>query len=81
MLITIELAQVLVEKGERERAAHLAAESFTIMRSWGLHKDALSAWLVFQDALTQGPPAPDDLFERIGKYYRRHWVNPAAIGG
>lgn len=79
VLITIELAQVLVEKGEQERAARLAAESFTIMRSWGLHKDALSAWLVFQEALAQGP-APDDLFERIGKYYRRHWVKPGEFG-
>lgn len=79
VLITIELAQVLVEKGERERAARLAAESFTIMRNWGLHKDALSAWLVFQEALVQGP-APDDLFDRIGKYYRRHWVKPGEFG-
>ncbi len=79
LLITIELAQVLVEKGEQERAARLAAESFTIMRSWGLHKDALSAWLVFQEALAQGP-TPDDLFDRIGKYYRRHWVKPGEFG-
>jgi tetratricopeptide (TPR) repeat protein len=79
VLITIELAQVLVEKGDQERAARLAAESFTIMRSWGLHKDALSAWHVFQEALAQGP-APDGLFERLGKYYRRHWVKPGELG-
>jgi hypothetical protein len=52
------------------------------MRSWGLHKDALSAWLVFEEALAQGP-APDGLFDRIGKwkYYRRHWVKPGVFGG
>jgi hypothetical protein len=67
-------------EGERERAARLAAESFTIMRSWGLHKDALSAWLVFQEALAQ-EASPDDLVDRIGKYYRRHWGTPGVFGG
>jgi len=41
-----------------------------------LHKDALAAWLVFQDALSQerGVAA---IFERVGEYYRRHWFLPA----
>lgn len=80
VLITIELAQLLTEKGEPERAARLAAESFAIMKGWGLRTDALSAWIVFQDALAQGAGV-GDLFERIGEYYRRHWVRPGRFEG
>lgn len=76
VLVTIELAQVLTRKGEPARAAQLAAESYTIMKSWGLHNDALAAWLVFQDALSYGKTL-GDLFERLGEYYRRHWFTPA----
>jgi len=72
VLVTIDLARVLAAKGEAARAAQLAAECYSIMKNWGLHKDALAAWLVFQDALSQerGIAA---IFERVGEYYRRHW--------
>lgn len=75
VLVTIDLAKVLVKKGEVTRAAQLVAESFSILRNWGLHKDALVAWVVFQNALSQGQLG-GDLFERIGKYFRRHWMAP-----
>ncbi|HTG31719.1 MAG TPA: tetratricopeptide repeat protein [Thermoanaerobaculia bacterium] len=76
VLVTIDLAWVLAAKGEPARAAQLAAECYSIMKNWGLHKDALAAWLVFQDALSQerGMAA---IFERVGEYYRRHWFLPA----
>ncbi|HEX6899315.1 MAG TPA: hypothetical protein VF789_06355 [Thermoanaerobaculia bacterium] len=72
VLVTIDLAQVLVRKGELARAARLAAESYSILRNWGLRQDALAAWMVFQEALAQGKLA-GDLFERMGGYFRRHW--------
>jgi tetratricopeptide (TPR) repeat protein len=76
VLVSIDLAQVLAAKGELARAAQLATECYSIMRNWGLHKDALSAWLVFQDALAQGT-ATRDVFERLEAYFRRHWFMPA----
>lgn len=76
VLVTIDLAQVLSAQGEPGRAARLAAECYSIMRHWGLHKDALAAWVVFQEALSQGR-IMDEIFERIGGYYRRHWFIPA----
>jgi tetratricopeptide (TPR) repeat protein len=75
-LVTIDLAQVLAAKGEPARAAQLAAECYSIMRNWGLHKDALAAWLVFQDALSQGE-IRGGIFGRVEEYYRRHWFRPA----
>jgi tetratricopeptide (TPR) repeat protein len=76
VLVTIDLARVIAAKGEPGRAAQLAAECYSIMRNWGLHKDALAAWLVFQDALSQGRGIAE-IFERVGEYYRRHWFLPA----
>ncbi len=75
VLVSIDLAQVLVGKGESARAAELVAECYPIMKNWGMHKDALAAWLLFRDALATG--AMGGIFERIGAYYRRHWFVPA----
>lgn len=76
VLVSIEMAQVLTRMGEPARAAELAAQCFSVMKSWRLHNDALAAWIVFQEALAEGA-AQGDLFERVEAYYRRHWVRPA----
>jgi tetratricopeptide (TPR) repeat protein len=76
VLVSIEIAQVLTQKGETARAAEMAAQCFSIMKSWRLHNDALAAWIVFQDALAQGA-AEGKVFDKIEAYYRRHWVRPA----
>ncbi len=76
VLVTIDLAQILTRKGESARAAQLASECHTIMAGWGLHRDALTAWLVFCDALAQDR-VKIDLFERLGDYFRRHRFRPA----
>lgn len=78
VLVTIDLAAVLTAKGETARAAELASQCFSIMQRWGLHRDALAAWLVFQDALAHGS-ALGNLFERIGGYYRRYWFRPGKL--
>lgn len=54
VLVTIDLAQVLVQRGARLRAAQLAAECYSILKNWSLQRDALAAWLVFQEALSHG---------------------------
>lgn len=79
VLVSIELAQVLVRRGEPARASQLVAEILPIMKGWGMHKDALAAWAVFQKALVQGTAAAD-LFARVSDYYRRHWFIPATFG-
>jgi tetratricopeptide (TPR) repeat protein len=78
VLVSIDLAKVLTWKGEIARAAELAGQCYSIMKSWGLHRDALAAWLVLQQALAQGHGL-GDIFQRIEVYYRRHWVRPAAF--
>lgn len=80
ILVTIDLAQVLTAKGETERAAQLAAECYSIMKNWGLHKDALAAWVVFQEALSK-ENVWSVFFGRFGEYFRRHWYMPARFEG
>src|SRR5436305_8517434 len=78
VLVSIDLAKVLTWKGEIARAAELVAQCYAIMKGWGLHRDALAAWLVLQKTLAQGH-ALGDIFQRIEIYYRRHWVRPATF--
>jgi ATP/maltotriose-dependent transcriptional regulator MalT len=78
VLVSIDLAEVLTWQGDVARAAELATQCYSIMKSWGLHRDALSAWLVLQKTLAQGHGI-GDIFQRIEQYYRRHWVKPAVF--
>jgi tetratricopeptide (TPR) repeat protein len=77
VLLSIDLAELLVFKGEPKRAADLVEQCYPILKSWGLHSDALAAWLVFRDALTHR--RLDSVFSRMREYFRRHWVKPAAL--
>ncbi|HSN89250.1 MAG TPA: hypothetical protein VL025_20965 [Thermoanaerobaculia bacterium] len=77
VLLSIDLAETLVRNGEPNRAAELVAQCYPIMAAWGLHRYALSAWLVLEDAI--GQQQAGSIFQRIREYYRRHWVNPEAF--
>lgn len=78
VLVSIDLAEVLVKKGETNRAAELAEECYPIFEAWGLHRYALAAWLFFQHALAEHQV--EGVFRRIRVYYRRHWANPPELG-
>ncbi len=77
VLLSIDLAELVVHKGEPARAAELVEQCHPILQAWGLHSDALAAWLVFRDSLAHRQL--DSLFPRIRDYFRRHWVTPAAF--
>jgi tetratricopeptide (TPR) repeat protein len=77
VLLSIDLAELLVFKGEPARAADLVEQCYPVMKNWGLHSDALAAWLVFRDSLKQRQL--DSVFPRMREYFRRHWVKPAAL--
>jgi ATP/maltotriose-dependent transcriptional regulator MalT len=78
VLVSIDLARVLTAQGEPARAAEMVAQCYSIMAGWGLHRDALAAWLVLQEALAHRT-ARDATFQEIERYYRRHWVRPGAF--
>jgi ATP/maltotriose-dependent transcriptional regulator MalT len=76
VLVSIDLAETLVQKGEPARAAELIQGCYPLLLAWGLHKDALAAWLVFQQVLAQGQAG---IFQRVREYYHRHWSRPGAF--
>lgn len=79
VLISIDLAETLVKKGEAQRAAELIAQCYPILKGWGLHRYALAAWMFFERALGEAQ-AGGAIFRRIREYYHRHWVRPATFG-
>lgn len=78
VLISIDLAEVFVKRGEPNRAAELAEQCYPILKGWGVHRYALAAWLFFQRTLAQGQVG-EAVFRRIREYYVRHWVRPARL--
>src|SRR3954451_14514438 len=76
VLVSIDLAEVLVSRGEAARGVTLIKESYPIMQAWRLHRYALAAWIVFEKAVTQGEAG--EIFRRIRDYYRRYWARPVA---
>jgi tetratricopeptide (TPR) repeat protein len=74
VLLSIDLAELFVEKGEARRAADLVAQTHPILKSWGLHRYALAAWLFFQRTL--GEERTGEVFRRIREYYQRFWSRP-----
>jgi ATP/maltotriose-dependent transcriptional regulator MalT len=78
VLVSIDLAEVLVAEGQAARAVALIKDSYPIMKAWRLHRYALAAWVVFEQAVAQGQAS--DIFRRIRDYYRRYWIRPVAFG-
>jgi ATP/maltotriose-dependent transcriptional regulator MalT len=77
VLVSIDLAEVLVAQGQVERAAGLIKDSYPILQAWRLHRYALAAWIVFEKAVAQG--GAREIFRRIRGYYRRYWIRPVAF--
>ncbi|HEY0783577.1 MAG TPA: tetratricopeptide repeat protein [Thermoanaerobaculia bacterium] len=77
LLVSIDLAEAYVAAGEPELAARLVAELVPIIVRWGLHRDALSAWSILQDALELR--RAEGLFGALQEYFRRHWVKPGTF--
>jgi tetratricopeptide (TPR) repeat protein len=80
LLVAIELAETYVASGEYLRAATFAAEVYPLLAERSLHRHALAAWLVLQEALERSAAEElavrRDLFRRLALYYRRTWHNP-----
>ncbi len=80
LMVSIDLAEAHLAAGEGASAARLLSQVTPIMASWRLHRNATSAWLLFQkllnERMTEG--AAGSLFSRIRLYYRRNWHVPEA---
>ncbi|HVT58334.1 MAG TPA: tetratricopeptide repeat protein [Thermoanaerobaculia bacterium] len=78
LLVSIDLAETYVARGAFEPAEKLVREVYPIMASWKLHRHALAAWLVLQEALELRQI--DGVFDRLQLYYRRYWNKAVEFG-
>jgi tetratricopeptide (TPR) repeat protein len=81
LMVSIDLAEAHVAVGEIATAGRLLAEVTPIMTAWRLHRNAMAAWLMFQQALeeqVQAGATARTLFARIRLYYLRYWHVPQA---
>lgn len=82
LMVSIDLAEAGVAAGEMATALRFLAETAPIMAGWNLHRNALAAWLTFQETLEErralGAAALAPLFDNLRRYYSRYWYVPAA---
>jgi len=71
VLATLDLAEAMAEGRKYDEAAHLVRGLYPLMATWGLHRWALAAWLLLENALRLREL--DGIFLRIRAYYRRYW--------
>ena len=76
-LISVELAEVHVARGQHEEAARLVEDFLPLLRAWGLHAEGLALWLLMQKAIRERR-ARADLFRRMADYLHRAWYQPLA---
>jgi hypothetical protein len=71
VLVTLDLAKALVEGRQFDDAVMLTREKYPVVTAWRLHRWALAAWLLLQNALELRQL--DGLLVRLRLYYRRYW--------
>jgi tetratricopeptide (TPR) repeat protein len=69
-LATLELAVLFLEEGQAEKVQNLARQMAPIFKSQGVHREALAALKLFQDAAEQ-KAATLDLARRLVPYLQR----------
>jgi tetratricopeptide (TPR) repeat protein len=74
-LLTLELAAIRLQQGRLTETRRLASESLPLFHSLGLHREAIAAFLVFQEALER-ETATVELVREIAAYLRASRNNP-----
>jgi tetratricopeptide (TPR) repeat protein len=77
LFISIDLAEAYTAAGRFEEAAKLTRDVYPIMTTWKMHRHALAAWLIFQNALELRQV--DGIFANLRIYYRRYWNKEVAF--
>jgi tetratricopeptide (TPR) repeat protein len=74
-LVTLDLTAVYVEKGEMQKAWRTAGRLVPLFQSWGVHAEAMAAWLLLQRAFS-AKTASGGLIREVACYLQRSWKNP-----
>lgn len=73
--VTLDLAAHHLQLGQLAETKRLASESLPLFRSLGVHREAIAAFLVFQEA-AEREAATVDLVREIATYLRAARANP-----
>ena len=79
VLISLDLAEVVMARGGYEEALGLVANLQPVLQGWGMHPEGRAVWLLMVDALRKGT-AHTDAFRRMADYIRRAWHRPIRRG-
>lgn len=79
VLISLDLAEVVMTRGGYEEALRLVADLQPVLQGWGMHPEGRAVWLLMVDALRKGT-AHADAFRRMADYVRRAWHRPLRRG-
>ncbi len=74
-LVTLDLASVYLRLGRTQDTKRLAAEALPLFRSLGIHREAIAAFLVFQQA-AEREAATLELVTEVAAYLRASRANP-----
>ncbi|KAB2966759.1 MAG: hypothetical protein F9K18_05160 [Thermoanaerobaculia bacterium] len=72
---SLDLALIHAERGRFGEVRRVAAETLVLFRSLGVEREAIAAWLVFQQA-AEAEAITLALIERLSRYYAAARANP-----
>ena len=74
-LVTLDLTAVYAAKGEMQKAWRTAGRLVPLFQTWGVHPEAMAAWLLLQRAFAS-ETATAGLIQEVARYLQRSWKNP-----
>jgi tetratricopeptide (TPR) repeat protein len=80
-LLSVDLAQVLAERGMVPQCVRLIEQLIPILRSIGLHDEGLAVWLLVAQKLQSAGKVGSVLWRELEDYFRRNFRVPVRFGG
>lgn len=74
-VVSLELAVFETERGRLDEVRRLAGDTLVLFRSLGVEREAIAAWLVFQQA-AEAEAITVALIDRLARYYAAARANP-----
>jgi tetratricopeptide (TPR) repeat protein len=80
-LISVDLAQVLAERGEVVECVRLIEQLIPILRNMGLHDEGLAVWLLVARRLQEAGAVKSTVWGQLGDYFGRYFRVPVHFKG
>lgn len=80
-LISVDLAQVLAERGQIAECVRLIEQLIPILRNIGLHDEGLAVWLLVAQRLHEAGAVKPTVWGQLVDYFRRNFRVPVHFQG